>query len=107
LRRALADEAGHPLSDLQMLPTKPLVGPKSKATPKTTVRSPSNIVLVRNRMMHARAALNKHGGVRFGLRHIREQPRLVIHSLLTVQTSSTDIHYQALERLRTSTERVF
>lgn len=35
-------------------------------------RQPSSITFVRNRMMHARAALNAKGEVRFGLRHIRE-----------------------------------
>lgn len=82
---ALADEAGHPLGDLQVLPTKPLLDPKAKAIPKTTVRSPSNIIFVRNRMMHARAAMNRQGGVRFGLRHIREHSQFGMHSLLIIQ----------------------
>jgi hypothetical protein len=34
-------------------------------------------------MMHARAAMNKQGGVRFGLRHIREQAPIFTASLLT------------------------
>jgi len=83
---ALADEAGHPLGDLQMLPTKPLLDPKAKVTPKTSVQSPSKIIFVRNRMMHARAAMNKQGGVRFGLRHIREHSQFSIYSMLTIQT---------------------
>jgi len=63
---------GHPLGDLQPLPTKPHADAKSQPMAKSA-KSPSNITFVRNRMMHARAAMNKQGGVRFGLRHIREQ----------------------------------
>lgn len=37
-------------------------------------RQPNAIAFVRNRMLYARAALNAKGGVRFGMRHIREQP---------------------------------
>ncbi|KAH8675688.1 hypothetical protein BX600DRAFT_181772 [Xylariales sp. PMI_506] len=33
-------------------------------------RSPSEIIFVRSRMLYARAALNAHGRVQFGLRHI-------------------------------------
>jgi hypothetical protein len=44
----------------------------SMAHEKTVSRSPNEITFVRNRMLYARAALNAHGGVRFGLRHIRE-----------------------------------
>ena len=35
-------------------------------------KTPSEIVFVRNRMLYARAALNAHGVVHFGLRHIRK-----------------------------------
>ncbi|PVH78811.1 hypothetical protein DL98DRAFT_236130 [Cadophora sp. DSE1049] len=73
----LAVESGHgtfnqlsgvPLADLPLLPT-PGVMP---VIPKTadTLRSPSNINFVRNRMMYARAALNAKREVSFGLRHI-------------------------------------
>ena len=37
-------------------------------------RQPNAIAFVRNRMLYARAALNAKGGVRFGMRHIREKP---------------------------------
>jgi hypothetical protein len=47
-------------------------------------------------MMHARAAMNKQGGVRFGLRHIREQPYGLTPSLLTSQMFSIDIHSKRL-----------
>jgi hypothetical protein len=75
---SIADEAGHPLGDLQPLAAKPQPSLK-------TARSPSSITFVRNRMMHARAAVNKQGGVRFGLRHIREQSRVSTTSLLISQ----------------------
>ena len=35
------------------------------------LRSPGSIVIVRNRMLYARAAWNAKGQVRFGMRHIR------------------------------------
>lgn len=35
-------------------------------------RSPGAITFVRSRMLYAKAALNAKGGVRFGMRHIRE-----------------------------------
>ena len=69
---APAHHPGRPLGDLQTLPVKPLIESKSKS--QKPPRTPSNINFVRNRMMHARAAMNKQGGVRFGLRHIRELP---------------------------------
>jgi telomerase reverse transcriptase len=79
---APTNEKGHPLGDLQSIPTKPPLNSNARPAPKTTARSPPNITLVRNRMMHARAALNKQGEVRFGLRHIRENPRFPGYSLL-------------------------
>ncbi len=36
------------------------------------LHTPGSIIIVRNRMLYARAALNAKGHVRFGLRHIRE-----------------------------------
>ena len=35
------------------------------------LRSPGSIIIVRNRMLYARAAWNAKGQVRFGMRHIR------------------------------------
>jgi telomerase reverse transcriptase len=68
---------GLPLSDLQTLPES--TDGKSGSVTKTAAKlvsavehSPSNINFVRSRMLYARAALNAQGGVRFGLRHIRE-----------------------------------
>jgi telomerase reverse transcriptase len=37
-----------------------------------TARKPSEIVFAKARMLYARAALNAHGQVQFGLRHIRK-----------------------------------
>lgn len=77
-----------PLADIKPLqrPTVPRENPSapplannpgSRNEPKQSkvgqdLRSPGNIVIVRNRMLYARAALNAKGHVRFGLRHIRE-----------------------------------
>lgn len=36
------------------------------------VRTPCKIAFVRSRMFYAKAALNAKGGVRFGMRHIRQ-----------------------------------
>lgn len=71
----LTTATGYPLSELQCLTGHKPVDPHSvKAHPLNhkEPRLPSNINFVRNRMMYARAALNAQGGVRFGLRHIRE-----------------------------------
>jgi hypothetical protein len=35
-------------------------------------KTPGAITFVRNRMLYAKAALNAKGGIRFGMRHIRE-----------------------------------
>jgi telomerase reverse transcriptase len=51
------------------------------------LRTPSNIVFVRNRMLYARAALNAQGSVTFGLRHIRRptsQSSLLVANVLDV-----------------------
>lgn len=55
---------------------KPILEPEPRiddddAGPKAPIRSPSDIIFVRHRMLYARAALNARGSVRFGLRHIR------------------------------------
>jgi telomerase reverse transcriptase len=89
---AYTNETGHPLGDLQTLPTKPSIEINTKHVLKVTVRSPSNITFVRNRMMHARAAMNKQGGIRFGLRHIREHFRSASRSPLTKKMFLIDIH---------------
>jgi hypothetical protein len=69
---------GVPLSEFQTLPEgsdksphfAPIKGGPRMAS--SVVHSPSSINFVRSRMLYARAALNAQGGVRFGLRHIRE-----------------------------------
>jgi telomerase reverse transcriptase len=78
--------AGEPLGELkpltQLNPSKPVVAKAEKnlmscaqiSTISASVRTPGNIVFVRNRMLYARAALNAQGGVSFGLRHIRKVP---------------------------------
>lgn len=37
-------------------------------------RTPCKISFVRSRMFYAKAALNANGGIRFGMRHIRQWP---------------------------------
>jgi hypothetical protein len=64
--------SGLPLSDLK-LESGPAVA--SKDASKSEIRKPNTISFVRNRMMYARAAVNAKGGVRFGMRHIREQKK--------------------------------
>ncbi|KAI9787925.1 MAG: hypothetical protein M1816_007325 [Peltula sp. TS41687] len=51
---------------------------------KRDLHSPGNIVLVRNRMLYARAALNAKGQVQFGLRHIH---------VLNRYPDATNIHH--------------
>ncbi|KAF4614304.1 hypothetical protein G7Y89_g15433 [Cudoniella acicularis] len=67
---------GIPMGELQTcspLNQKILPGSLLKSIGESqTAKAPSNIAFVRNRMLYARAALNAQGGVRFGLRHIRE-----------------------------------
>ncbi|KAK0126716.1 hypothetical protein ONS95_008298 [Cadophora gregata] len=73
----LAVESGHgtfnqlsgiPLADLPLLPKTGVIPLKSKKA--VTLRSPSSINFVRNRMLYAKAALNAKREVSFGLRHI-------------------------------------
>lgn len=45
---------------------------RNLGTEKLDLHAPGNIVLVRNRMLYARAVLNAKGQVQFGLRHIRK-----------------------------------
>lgn len=78
----LINYIGQPLGELKALPDTNRVAEvnaaksNSKQAKSSTIsgamRTPANIVFVRNRMLYARAALNAQGGVRFGLRHIRK-----------------------------------
>ncbi|RYO73581.1 hypothetical protein DL764_010545 [Monosporascus ibericus] len=58
--------SGKPLSETELLNP----GKTQGSTSESFVKSPSDIVFVRNRMLYARAALNARGLVHFGLRHI-------------------------------------
>ncbi|MCJ1405445.1 hypothetical protein MMC11_008673 [Xylographa trunciseda] len=51
----------------------------SSSNIKSTLRNPLSISFVRNRMMHARFALNARGDVQFGLRHIHVLNRYSKH----------------------------
>lgn len=72
--------SGPPISDLEpgqisrtspdSLPANPL-GRKSDGL-QTGTRTPCKIAFVRSRMFYAKAALNAKGGIRFGMRHIRQ-----------------------------------
>ena len=78
------DVAGIPINKLPILERgemSPSTLPHNASKVKTQgrggdLRSPKQIVFVRNRMFHARAALNAKGEVRFGLRHIRRFQKL-------------------------------
>ena len=82
----LADSViGVPLGDLKVLePLKvgdaDLVKGDAPAVESpasvTTVKSPTAIQFVRNRMLYARPVLNSRGAVKFGLRHIRKCPEI-------------------------------
>lgn len=83
---SLINLIGQPLSELKPLlevnrvseaqVVQPEGKPVSGVNPELSVpnHTPASIVFVRNRMLYARAALNAQGGVRFGLRHIRQSP---------------------------------
>ncbi|MCJ1432065.1 hypothetical protein MMC27_001421 [Xylographa pallens] len=70
--------SGVPLSELPILEETDESVCKKEATKncrssskiKSALRNPNSISFVRNRMMHARSALNARGEVQFGLRHI-------------------------------------
>jgi hypothetical protein len=73
--------SGIPISELQPVPSLESA-PAAASGGDFTIRrpnsltsedrTPNTITFVRNRMLYARAALNAKGGVRFGMRHIRE-----------------------------------
>lgn len=72
--------SGPPISDLE--PCQALKAPldgliatsasKQPAALTTEDRTSCKIVFIRSRMLYAKAALNAKGGIRFGLRHIRQ-----------------------------------
>ncbi|KAL1595840.1 Telomerase reverse transcriptase [Paraconiothyrium brasiliense] len=73
--------SGVPLSELKPVhtldnnPTSIPMKSFANKKPRSLVsenRRPNAITFVRNRILYARAALNAKGGVRFGMRHIRE-----------------------------------
>lgn len=75
--------SGIPISEMkaeQISKQEPKDGPvnnMAKQQPHPLVsekKTPNTIVFVRSRMLYAKAALNAQGGVRFGMRHIREFP---------------------------------
>jgi telomerase reverse transcriptase len=69
--------SGVPVSDLeyqagQVPAVVPAHSPTGERAGNVVSRGPSEISLVRSRMLYARAALNARGLVHFGLRHIRK-----------------------------------
>lgn len=72
--------SGVPMTELKA--NLPMVGeaaapaePVAQVIPAPqAVKKPSEIIFAKARMLYARAALNAHGQVQFGLRHIRESP---------------------------------
>lgn len=70
--------SGPPLFDLEATPASKagvaqahLPGRKSAGV-SVEERTPFEIAFVRSRMFYAKAALNAKGGIRFGMRHIRQ-----------------------------------
>jgi hypothetical protein len=62
----LKDNDGVPVGDCKTVKLS------SALKSPSAMKSPSAITFVRSRMLYAKAALNAKGGVRFGMRHIRQ-----------------------------------
>jgi hypothetical protein len=82
---------GIPMTDLTLVQNQPngptlshLPNEKSCASDPAILHLPGSISFVRSRMLFAKAALNAHGAVRFGLRHIRESDQHIPELKLTV-----------------------
>lgn len=73
--------SGPPISNLEpkqvsKQPIPPAISAdKRPSGPTTEERTPCKIAFVRSRMLYAKAALNAKGGIRFGMRHIRQCTR--------------------------------
>ncbi|XXG94534.1 hypothetical protein Hte_000791 [Hypoxylon texense] len=94
--------SGTPLSDVEALSHE-----KSGEQPVgDTVKAPSAIVFVRNRMLYARAALNARGLVHFGLRHIHVLNRSPYNHLNEEDETSAESKRRKTSQNETHTLRV-
>lgn len=72
--------SGPPMSDLEPIHVsepspdslQAKMAPRLPANVQNGVRTPCKIAFVRSRMLYAKPALNAKGGIRFGMRHIRQ-----------------------------------
>lgn len=69
--------SGRPVSELKPDPTHKPEPNDNANNEKPSIslndeKSPSAIAFVRSRMLYAKPALNAKGGVRFGMRHLRQ-----------------------------------
>ncbi|KAI1760461.1 hypothetical protein GGR53DRAFT_509611 [Hypoxylon sp. FL1150] len=85
--------SGKPLSDVEAQ-SQEKSGEQSAGG---TVKTPSAIVFVRNRMLYARAALNARGFVHFGLRHIHVLNRSPYNHFEEDQSSGDSKARQSLQ----------
>ncbi|RYO83600.1 hypothetical protein DL762_006049 [Monosporascus cannonballus] len=94
--------SGKPLSETELLDPDKTQG----STSESSVKSPSDIVFVRNRMLYARAALNARGLVHFGLRHIHVLNRSPYRHSDEYEACSTADENITVNRNRFNTMRV-
>ncbi|RYP70145.1 hypothetical protein DL771_005657 [Monosporascus sp. 5C6A] len=94
--------SGKPLSETELLNA----GKTQGSTSESSVKSPSDIVFVRNRMLYARAALNARGLVHFGLRHIHVLNRSPYRHSNEDEACSTVYENITVNRNRFNTMRV-
>ncbi|RYP25294.1 hypothetical protein DL767_008472 [Monosporascus sp. MG133] len=94
--------SGKPLSEIEPLNLDKTQG----STSEPFIKSPSDIVFVRNRMLYARAALNARGLVHFGLRHIHVLNRSPYRQNDEDEACSTADENMAVNRNRFNTMRV-
>lgn len=66
--------SGHPISELEprQIFKKTPAGDSPTNEAVNDIRTPCKIAFVRNRMLYSKPAPNAKGGIRFGLRHIRQ-----------------------------------
>ncbi|KAI1466722.1 uncharacterized protein F4812DRAFT_63172 [Daldinia caldariorum] len=94
----LCQISGKPLSDVEVLNQEKF----GKQQSSCVVKTPSEIIFVRNRMLYARASLNAHGVVHFGLRHIHVLNRSLYNHLNEVAKHSNSA--EAIQRMTLQNE---
>ena len=80
--------SGEPLSELDAQKDVPAEregdehttkAPSEKKRWLSVVRTPGEVIIVRNRMLYARASTNSKGDVQFGFKHIRKSRGEILH----------------------------